>query len=238
MSQRAARLPRPCSANVIRRAQIRPVVIQKGADVKQIVHVVPQRFEISRQQSRSVDVSGNDKMFGNPGLSQSLFGDSSGYFIEIHADHHQGMLIEDGPSRGSSFDYAVEMLEECAVATAHVADALGLLLERAIENLDDNFVHLFEISGMRAAAAPDVHSAINEQLGTGLIDSSDARISEKKSFDNVKERKIGDGHAIRWRDPRCIVSARREAKTIALSRDPSLSSQQIEYQAQARVIPR
>ncbi len=98
------------------------------------------------------------------------------------------------------------MLEQRAVPATHIADAFRLLFERPVENLHDNFVHFFEIRIVSAPAAPNVHPAIDEQFGAGLIDPGNAGVPEKKCIDNIKERKIRDGHAVRRCDLRRIGS--------------------------------
>src|ERR1700722_10841908 len=112
------------------------------------------------------------------------------------------MLIQDGASSRPRLDHAIEMLEQRAVPAAHIADAFRLLLQRTVENLDDNFVHFFEIRSMSAAATPDVHPPIDEQFGAGFIDPGDARVPEKKRVDDIEERKKRDGHPIRRREAR------------------------------------
>ena len=49
VSECAGGLSRPRSPDIVRRRQIRPVVIQKRAHVKQVVHVMPKRLEIAGQ---------------------------------------------------------------------------------------------------------------------------------------------------------------------------------------------
>src|ERR1700688_537356 len=93
VSKCAAGLPPPRSSYIVRRPQIRPVMIQKRAHMKQVVHVMPKRLEISRQKGRTVDISGDDKMVWNLGLSQSLFGDPASHLIEIHSDDQKWMLV-------------------------------------------------------------------------------------------------------------------------------------------------
>src|SRR5580698_328008 len=99
------------------------------------------------------------------------------------------------------------MLEERAVSTTHIANAFRLLIERPVENLHDDFVHFFEIRTVSAAAAPNVHATIDKQFGAGLVNPGDARIPEKKRIDNIEQRKIRHGYAVRCCNLRRIESA-------------------------------
>ena len=70
--------------------------------MQQVVHVVSKRLDISREQSRTVDISVNHKMRWNLRLSQSLLGNPAGHFIEIRSDDQQWMRVQDSASRGSA----------------------------------------------------------------------------------------------------------------------------------------
>ncbi len=65
-------------ANIISGLQIRPVVIEKRADMKQVMHVMAECFEVARQQRRAVDIPVDHIMIRNSRLAQSLLGDRGG----------------------------------------------------------------------------------------------------------------------------------------------------------------
>ena len=90
------------------------------------------------------------------------------------------MLVQDGASSGSILDREVQMFKQATVTASHVADAFRLLVDRAVEDFHDDFVHFLEIRVVSAAAAPYVHSAVDQELDAGLVDARDPRIAEQE----------------------------------------------------------
>jgi hypothetical protein len=93
VSKGACGSPGPRSFDVIRRWQVRPVVIQERADVKQIMNIMSERLEIARQLGRTVDVAGDDKMRWNLRASKSLLGNPASNLIEIGPDNQQRVFV-------------------------------------------------------------------------------------------------------------------------------------------------
>ena len=97
------------------------------------------------------------------------------------------MLVQHRAPSGVVLHHEIEMLQKGAVAAAHVANALRLLLQRPVENFHDDLIHFLEIRFVRAAAAPDIHAAIDQQLDAGFIHARNARISEQQSAHDVEQ---------------------------------------------------
>src|SRR5215510_2858838 len=119
-------LPRP--TNVIGRRKIGAIVIQKGADVQQVMNVQTQSLQFARQMRRTVDVALNDMEIGNARSTQPLFADAPRDLADIGADQNQRTSVERGPSHRLLLDDGVNMREQRAVAAPHVAYAQGLLI--------------------------------------------------------------------------------------------------------------
>jgi len=128
------------------------------------------------------------------------------------------------------------MFEQGAVAAAHIANAAWLSAQRAAENLDDNFVHFLEIGFVGAAAAPNVHCAIDEQFHAILVESRDPRIAEQKRADVVEQRKVRNRDSVRRGDLRGIESASRQPDSILFANNPALRGEQIKNASQALAV--
>jgi hypothetical protein len=101
---------------------------------------------------------------GNAGLTQPLFADAPRDLADVGADQYQRTSVESAPPHRLLLDDGVDVGEQRPIATPHVTDAQGLLVERAVEEFDDDFIALLEVIVMRAATAPHVHAAIDQQL--------------------------------------------------------------------------
>jgi hypothetical protein len=99
------------------------------------------------------------------------------------------------------------MFKKASVTATHVADAFRLRIQWAIEQLHDDFVYLLEVCTVRAAAAPHVHGAVDQQFDSVIVKARDTWISKDKRTDHVEHREVGDGHAIRRRDLRRVTAA-------------------------------
>src|SRR5215475_4659791 len=219
-------LPRP--TNVIGRRKIRAIVIQKRPDVQQVVNVQTQSLQFARQMRRTVDVALNDMEIGNAGLTQPLFADAPRDLADIGADQNQRTSVERGPSHRLLFDDGVDMREQRAVATPHVTDAQGLLIERAIEEFDDDFIALLEVIVMRAAATPHVHAAIDEQFAARFINARERRIAEQQRAERLEKRQIGDRHSVRTGDLSRITPLRCKSQSVPHLFQPALKFKQLE----------
>ena len=129
---------------------------------------------------RPVDVSRDYVADGDARFAQRLLGDAARHFIEIGADQNQRMLCPALAARGLVLHDLIQMLQKGSIPAAHVADAARLQLQRPIENLDHNLIHLFEVGLVRAAAAPHVHAAIDQQLHAAFIHARHARVAEQQ----------------------------------------------------------
>ena len=74
------------------------------------------------------------------------------------------------------------MNEERAVTTAHIDNALWLLLNRLIKEVNNNLVHHLKISRMCAAAAPDIHRSIHVDFFRALGQIPENRWIAKEQF--------------------------------------------------------
>ena len=110
-------------------------------------------------------------------------------------------------ARGARLHHVVQVLEKRAVTASHIANTQWLPRDRTIENLDDDLIHFPEIRRMRAAAAPNIHSAIHQQLDAILIHSRKPRVSKKKRAQHVEHRQVGNRYTVRCCDLRGVSAA-------------------------------
>src|SRR5437899_7957477 len=130
------------------------------------------------------------------------------------------------------------MFEQAAVAAHHITDTLRLLVQRPVENLDDDLIHFPEIRLVRAAAGPDIHAAIEQQLNAALIKTRNARIAEQERAHHIERRQIRDGDTIRGRNLRSISATGGQLYPILLANDPVLSGQEIEQAGNSVLVDR
>src|SRR5208282_6826289 len=108
-------------------------------------------------------------------------------------------------------------------------------------DLDYDLVHFVEIGAMGAAAAPDVHAAVDEQFHSTLVHARNAGIAEQENAHIVEEREIGDGDSVGRRNLGGVTAARGQAHEILVARDrfqcnPALRGQEVEDAGQAGAI--
>src|SRR5712692_6769348 len=120
------------------------------------------------------------------------------------------------------------MFEQAAVAATHITDTLRLLVQRPVENLDDDLIHFPEIRLVRAAAGPDIHAAIDQELNAALVKTRNARIAKQKHADHIERRQVRDRDAVRGRNLRRISATGGQLSPILVASDPALSGQEIE----------
>src|ERR1700730_1131247 len=169
-------------------------------------------------------------------LAQGLFGHPAGHLVEIGADQSQRMFVQDAAPNGAILHHRIQMFQKGAISAAHVADTLGLLFERAVEDFNDNLVNFFEIRFVCASASPDVHAAVYVQLDASGIHSRNPGITEEQGAHDIQVRKIGNGDAVRSRDLRRVKATRGQPNAILLACDPTLRRQEIEYATETRSI--
>src|SRR5437867_2206285 len=92
------------------------------------------------------------------------------------------------------------MFEQAAVAATHITDALRLLAQRPVEDVDDDLINFPEIRLVRAAAGPDIHAAIDQQLNAALIKTRNPGIAKQE---RAQDAAAGKGDH-RWTDQHAI----------------------------------
>ena len=70
-------------------------------------------------------------------------GDAQGRLVEVGADEEQRVLIKHLSTQGALGNDREDVLQEGAVAAAHVHDTLGLLVQWAVEQVNDYLVYFF-----------------------------------------------------------------------------------------------
>src|SRR5277367_2797175 len=135
------------------------------------------------------------------------------------------MLVEHLAALGLVLHRGVQMFEKTPVAAAHIADSPRLLMQRAVENFDDDLVHLLEIRAMCPSAAPDIHATVDQQLHPTLIHPRDTGIAEQQSAHIVEKREIRNGNSIRSSDLCRVTAAVSQARGVLPACDPSLRVQ-------------
>src|SRR5580692_9763119 len=226
ISEGSSRFSDPVSPNVIGGRRVMTVVIEERADVEEIVNIVPEFLEIPGQLRWAVDISGNHMKCRNSGLSQVLFRDSPRYLVKVGPHQKQRVILEHLAPWSSISHHLVEVLEQSAIATPHVADASGLSVERPVEDLHNDLVDLLEIGFVRAAATPHIHAPIDEQFDAVLVEPRYAGVSKQQCAHIVEERKIGDRYSVGSGDFRGIAPTGSEPHAIVLASDPALRAQQ------------
>src|SRR5215472_2242778 len=107
-------------------------------------------LEVTGQLRWTVNVARDDMIGWNARPTQCLLSHSTGDLVEISAHEGEWILVQDPtPFRPFSY-YGIEVLQEGSVAATHVADAVGLAVERAVENLHNDLVYLLEVGFVRA----------------------------------------------------------------------------------------
>ena len=132
------------------------------------------------------------------------------------------MLVEHLAALGFVHHCGVQMFEKASVTATHVANTPGLQIHGPVEYLDDDLIHLLEICAVRAAAAPHVHAAVDQQFHSTLVHSRDAGITEQKRTHIVEEREIGDGDSVGSGNLGRVTATRGQAHGIFVARDPVL----------------
>ena len=148
--------------------------------MQQVVNIEAEFFEIARQLSGAVDVAADHMERRNASLFQHLLRNPPRHFVEVRSHQDQRMLIEHGAASGVVLDGEVQMLQKTAVAASHVADALRLLVDRAVEDLDDDLVDFLEVGFVSAAAAPHVHAAVDHEFDSVVVETRSSRIAKHR----------------------------------------------------------
>ena len=193
--------------------------------MQQVVHIVPQLFEIAGQLRRPVDVAVHDVEHRDAVPSQRLLARPARDFVVVGADDDQGMPVQVAPARGARLDDGIQVRQQGAVAAAHVADAAWLKSQRPVEDLHDDLVDFLEIGRVRPTAAPHVHRAVHQRLEAVLVDPRDAGIPEQQRIQHHEERQVRDRHAVRARDLHGVPAARSQFDAVFPEAHPALSSQ-------------
>src|ERR1700691_1276819 len=146
------------------------------------------------------------------------------------------MFVEHGTTGGVVLDREVQVFQETAVAASHIADALRLLVHWAIEDLDNDLIDFLEIGLVSPTAAPHVHSPIDHEFDTVVVEARGSRIAEQKCMQRVEHREVRNRYSIGSRDLRGVVSARSQLNAILLTSDPTLRGQKIEDAGQTALV--
>src|ERR1700730_5271084 len=165
-----------------------PVLVEDRGAGGEFGNIVSESLKVPGQLRRPVDISGNHVKCRNSGLSQVLFRHSPRYLVKVGPHQNQRVVLEHLASWSSVSHSLVEVLEQRTIATPHVADASGLSVQRAAEDLDDDLVDPLEVGSVRAATTPHVHAPINEQFDAVLIEPRYAGIPKQQCAHIVKER--------------------------------------------------
>src|SRR5215472_5413362 len=137
------------------------------------------------------------------------------------------MAGEHTAAGGFGFDDLIYMFEERAVAATHVTNANGLLIERAIKELDDDSVGFPEVVVVSSAAAPNVHATIDKELTTGLVDSWNAGVAKQECGQDIEHRQIGDGDSVGGCDPGGVSTGSSQSDKVLMATGPSEKLEQV-----------
>src|SRR5258708_4159077 len=156
MRESSSRLRDPAVRYVICGRQIRPVVVEEGAHVQEVMNVQPQVFQIARKLRWPVDISPDDVELGNVSFPEPLRTQPPSDFIEVGANDYEGMPTQRLAARALILGHVIKVVEKRPVAAAHIANPPRLVFDRPAEDLDHNLVDLLEVSLVGSAAAPNI----------------------------------------------------------------------------------
>src|SRR5262249_45603350 len=152
--------------------------------------------ELAGKVSWAIDVSTDHVERRDPSSPQPLTGDSSSYLAGVSANQHQRVAIQYPSARGFRFNGPVNMFQKGAVPTAHVTDALRLLVKGSIEQLRYDRIALLEVVAVGPSTAPDIHTTIDQELAAGFINSRHVGVAEHEHRQHIEHRQIRDSNAV------------------------------------------